>query len=113
MLDLDLLQRLLVIAMALSTITCAIMQKIKKIFKKSQFLCLYSFFINLLFSIIFCMTFTDIKFPISLWIGLFSFLGADTIYKSLEGKLASHTDLVVPKTISVKKENLIDTEGVK
>ncbi len=111
MLKIELLEQLLVIAMALSTITCAIIQKTKILFKTSNFLCFYSFILNILFSIIFCYTFTTINFPISLWVGLFSFLGADTIYKSLEGKISSYKDLVVDKTIKVKEENLIKTDG--
>lgn len=64
----------------------------------------------MLLSIIFCITFTDIEFPKSLWVGLFSFIGADTIYKSLEGKLASHKDIVNSKTISIPKKNIINGE---
>ena len=63
----------------------------------------------MLFGIVFCKTFTTISFPESLWIGLFSFLGADTIYKSLEGKLASYKNLIDKQIIEVKKENLIRT----
>lgn len=111
MLKLELLQQMLVIAIALSTITCAFVQKTKKLFKKSRYLCLYSLIINLCFSIIFCITFTNITFPTSLWIGLFSFIGADTIYKSLEGRLAPYKELVTSDTISVKRENLINTDG--
>ena len=51
----------------------------------------------MIFSIIFCNSFSTIKFPHSLWIGLFSFLGADTIYKTLEGKLASHSTILKNK----------------
>ena len=46
-------------------------------------------------------------------IGFFSFIGADTIYKSLEGKLASYSSLVSKDSIAVPKENLIDTKGEK
>ena len=42
----------------------------------------------------FCQTFTNANVIHSLWVGLFSFLGADTIYKSLEGKLSSYKDLI-------------------
>lgn len=111
MLKLELLQQLLIVAIALSTITCSIIQKTKKILKSSSYLCFYSFIINIIFSIIFCYTFTSISFPTSLWVGLFSFLGADTIYKSLEGRISSYKDLVVSKTINVKAENLIDISG--
>lgn len=110
MLKLELLQQMIIVAIALSTITCAFIQKTKAFFSCSGCLWIYSLVVNLLFSIIFCYTFTTINFPESLWIGLFSFVGADTLYKSLEGKISAHKDLVVPKTISVKKENLINTE---
>ena len=113
MLNLDYLQQLLAIAIVLSTITCAIVQKTKSCFKKSKYLCIYSFAINILVGIVFCYTFTDIKLPTSFWIGFFSFLGADTIYKSLEGKLASHKDLIAGKTVTIAKENIINKEAKK
>lgn len=109
MLKLEYLKQVLVVAIALSTITCIFIQKTKKHFKKSKFITLYSLIVNMLIGYFFCMTFTDICFPISLWVGLFSFLGADTIFKALEGKLASYTDIVSNQFISVKKENLIET----
>ena len=111
LLKLELIQQLLVIGMALSTVTCAIIQKVKCLFKTNKYICFYSFVINMFFGILFCISFTTVQFPISLWVGLFSFLGADTIYKALEGKISSHADLVVSRTISVKEENLINTDG--
>lgn len=111
MLNLEFLQQLLVISITLSAITCAVVQKTKRCFKTSKFLCLYSFIINMLIGIIFCYTFTDITLPTSLWIGFFSFIGADTIYKSLEGKLASHSDLLTKNTITISKDKIINREG--
>ncbi len=110
MLNLEYLKQLLVVSVALSSITCIFIQKTKKHFKKSKFITLYSFAVNMLIGYLFCMSFTSISFPISLWVGLFSFLGADTIFKTLEGKLASYTDIVSNEYISVKKANLIETE---
>lgn len=111
MLKLELLQQLLIVAMALSTITCSIVQKTKRLFNSTKYLCFYSLIINVVVSIIFCKSFTSITFPLDLWVGLFSFLGADTIYKTLEGTLLSYKDLVVDDTIKVKKENLIKVDG--
>ena len=110
MLDLEYLQRMLIIAIALSTITCAFIQKTKKLFKTSKYLSLYSFIVNLSIGIIFCITFTDIKLPTRLWVGLSSFLGADTIYKSLEGKITPHRELVTKKKITISPENIINKE---
>ena len=87
------LQKILIISIMLSAITCTFVQKTKRYFKSSTILILYSLIVNLIFAILFCITFTSIKFPDSLWVGLFSFLGADTIYKTLEGKIASFRDL--------------------
>lgn len=82
------------IATILSSITCSFVQKTKFIFKDSKYLSIYSFIVNIIFSIIFCYSYSTITIPHSLWIGLLSFLGADTIYKSLEGKLASHSTII-------------------
>ena len=108
MLKLDYLKDMLIISMALSTITCSFIQKTKGHFSTSKYLPLYSFIINMVLSIIFCMTITKLSFPHSLWTGMFSFIGADTIYKSLEGKISSHRDLT--NTVILKKENIINEE---
>lgn len=109
MFKLTLLQQMLVVSIAMSTITCTFVQKTKRYLPCSSCLSFYSLIINMVFGIIFCKTFTTIDFPESLWIGLFSFLGADTIYKSLEGKLASYRSLTNKDVIEVKRENLIET----
>lgn len=110
MLNITMLQQMLIIAIAMSSISCAFIQKTKKYLKNSKYIIIYSFIINIIFSIIFCMTFTNVPFPESLWIGLFSFIGADTLYKTLEKKLTSYTDLVKKEYIEVPKENLINIE---
>ena len=61
----------------------------------------------LILGILFCITFTSITFPESLWVGFFSFIGADTIYKSLEGKLKSYSELTRSETVTIEKENII------
>ena len=100
MFHIEYLQELLIIGIALSTITCALVQKTKIIFKSSKYIMLYSLLINLVIGVIFCLTFTDITLPNSLWVGFFSFVGADSIYKTLEGK----------KNITISKDNIINEE---
>ena len=97
MLDWYLLQVILVIAIACSTITVAFIQKTKKFCRNSRCITWYSFIVNMLFGYFFSMTFASIDYVKSLWVGLFSFIGADTIYRNLEGKLSSYSDLVVRK----------------
>ena len=101
MFKLEYLKLLLSISITLSTITCTIVQKTKILFKNSKYISIYSFIINIVFGILFCMSFTTIKFPISLWVGLFSYVGSDSIYKSLEGKISSHKDLLKKKSHKV------------
>ena len=110
MFNFDYLKITLLIAIALSSITCTFVQKTKIFFKSSKYITLYSLIVNLCFSVIFCKTFTNIDLPNSLWIGLFSFLGADSIYKTLEGKLSSYTELVQKKDILIPEENIINKE---
>lgn len=97
MLKISLLQKMLIVSIILSVFTCTFIQKTKKYFKSSHLLLLYNLIVNMVFGVLFCYSFSDIKFPDSLWIGLFSFLGADTIYKTLEGKLSSYRDLTNKK----------------
>lgn len=110
MLKIEYLEELLVIAMALSVITCAIVQKTKGHFPTSKYLPLYSLMINLILGIVFCFSFTNVTFPTNLWVGLFSFLGADTIYKSLEGKLQSYSNIIARNKVSISNENIINEE---
>lgn len=105
MLDWYLLQVILVIAIACSTITVAFIQKTKKFCRNSRCITWYSFIVNMLFGYFFSMTFASIDYVKSLWVGLFSFIGADTIYRNLEGKLSSYSDLVVNRAPSSDKTN--------
>lgn len=94
MLNIDLLQKLLIIAITVSVIVCAFIQKTKGLFKSSKVISVYSFIINMILGVLFCITFTDVGIDKGTWVGFFSFIGADTLYKSLEGKLTSHKDIV-------------------
>ena len=95
--NIDLLKELLINAIVLSVVTMAFIQKTKVIFKTSKFIELYSAIVNVIFAIVFCISFTEISIINSLWVGLFSFLGADTLYKALEGKLESFSDILDKK----------------
>lgn len=97
MLDITLLQELLIIAIAASVIAVAFIQKTKGMFKKSKWINPYSLVVNMVLGIVFCLTYTDVGVVNGLWVGLFSYIGADTLYKSLEGKLASFKDIAEKK----------------
>lgn len=89
---LEILKKVLFVSIAISTVSCAFIQKTKLSFSSSKFLVLYSFIVNMTLSILFCKSFTDFSLLYSIWVGFFSFLGADTIFKVLEGKLFSYSD---------------------
>lgn len=110
MLKIEFLEELFVIAIALSVVTCAFIQKTKCHMPNSKCLPLYSLIVNLIVGIVFCITFTNVTFPTSLWVGLFSFLGADTLYKTLEGKLLSYDSILSRNKVSISKENIINKE---
>ena len=107
MLNLDYLKSILMIAISCSIITSAFIQKTKHYCSSSKCIVFYSFLVNMILGFLFSMTFTNIDKINSLWVGLFSFIGADTIYRTLEGKLASYNDLVSNsnKTNEIINEN--------
>ncbi len=94
MLNIELLQQLLIVAVALGVVTCAFVQKTKGMFKSSKWIGLYSFIVNMGLGVLFCLAFTDVNLFNSLWVGVFSFIGADTLYKSLEGKLKPYSEMI-------------------
>lgn len=105
MINVKLFQQLIVTSIIISTISCSFIQKTKCYFPNSNYLCFYSFFINIIFGILFCISFTNINFIMSLWVGFLSFLGADTIYKLFEGRFSSYAEILQNR--KNKKENNI------
>jgi len=87
--NIDLIKTLLIIAMSSSIISTALVQKIKSMsFIKSSDCVIYiSFGVSMLLGFVFTISFTDYNIINSLWVGLFSFLGADSLYKAFEGKI--------------------------
>ncbi len=110
MFDIDNLRLYLIISIVISSITCTFIQKTKGLFKNSKYIVFYSLFTNIVVSILFCKTFTSIDLPISLWVGLFSFIGADSIYKSLEGKISTYNDIISKKQVAIPEDNIINKE---
>ena len=84
MLDWSTLQSILIIAMACSSVTVIFIQKTKGIIKNSKLITFYSLLVNVVLGFLFSQSFSDINYINSIWTGLFSFLGADTLYKSLD-----------------------------
>ena len=110
MLDLDLVKNILIIAIASGIITTTFVQKIKEsfVFKKSNRLVIVSFVISMILGTLFSLSFSDTTLINSLWVGLFSFIGADAIYKLFEDKLFKPFGEIYKKdTVEVPEENII------
>lgn len=112
MLNLSLLQSILIISIACSSVTVIFIQKTKRFCSNSKCVPVYSLIVNIVLGFLFSQTFSDISYINSLWTGLFSFLGADTIYKSLEGNLATYEELIEGKSNIQDKDELIATDDV-
>lgn len=87
--DLNLLKTTLIVAVASSIITTALVQKIKEglNFKNSKKIIFVSFGISMIIGTLFSLTFSELNVIYSLWVGLVSFIGADAIYKAFEDKI--------------------------
>ena len=87
--NIELIKALLLIAVSSSIISASFVQKIKTVslIKSSECLIYISFLISMSFGILFTLSFTDYKWIDSIWVGLFSFIGADSLYKAFEDKL--------------------------
>ena len=110
MLDLDLIKNILVISIASSIITTAFVQKIKEAieFKKSNRVVIVSFFVSMLLGTLFSLSFSNTNLINSLWVGLMSFLGADTIYKMFEEKVFKpFSEIYKKEVVEVPKGNII------
>ena len=57
----DMLQELLIVAIACSTVTVAFIQKTKRFCKKKKWVTSYSFFVNMVLGFLFSKTFTSLS----------------------------------------------------
>lgn len=108
--NIALIEILFAVASVCSLMTCAWVQKTKGILPSSKWVSPYSFICNMVLGVLICISFTDIAILMSLWVGFFSFLGADQLYKAFEDKWNSYSDIIKKKTITIPTENIIETE---
>lgn len=87
--NIELIKKLLLIAVSSSIISTSFIQKIKgaSLIKCSECLIYISFLISMSFGMFFTLSFTSYSVLNSVWVGLFSFIGADSLYKAFEDKL--------------------------
>lgn len=101
MLNIELLKAILVIAIASGVIMTALVQKIKESIniKDSKIIVVISFITNMVLGTLFALWFSDVVLISALWVGLFSFIGADLIYKALEDKVFKSFDKISEEKI--------------
>ena len=87
MLNISLIKELLIISIATGIIVTALVQKIKENLKTKKYLLLISLLLSLSVGVLFSRCFTNISLLNSLWVGLFTFIGSDAIYKTFEEKI--------------------------
>lgn len=87
--NIELIKALLLIAASSSIISASFVQKVKTVslIKCSDCLIYISFLISMSFGMLFTLSFTEYTLIDSIWVGLFSFIGADSLYKAFEDKL--------------------------
>ena len=110
MLNLELIKNLLLIAIASSVVTTTSVQKIKEAFtfKKSSRFVIVSFVVSMIFGTLFALTFSEVNIQEALWVGFFSFIGADALYKTFEDKIFKSFGKVIEDTkIIVDEKNII------
>ncbi len=89
MLNITLIKNVLIIAIASSIISTSLIQQLKesKMCKDKGKIPIQNFIISMIIGTLFSLTFSTISIKYALWVGLISFIGADTIYKAFEDKI--------------------------
>lgn len=105
----------LVVSVTFSVILMAMIQKFKtlKFIKSSSLI----WFLNLIFSFLigipFAYTFYNLSLTDSIWTGLFSFIGAPSIYTALKNqKIISYKPKSISDVVSVPKQNEITRDDI-
>ena len=105
--DIELIKQILVIAMASSIISTAIIQKIKEQLKHKKWLFLASFLVSNVIGTFFSLNFSELSLINSIWVGIVTWVGADSIYKAFEDKIfKSYSDIDNSKTITIERDDI-------
>ena len=112
--ELELIKQILVVAIGASIISTAIIQKIKEQLKSKLWLYLTSLVVSMSIGILFAICFSEVSIISSVWVGLFTWIGADSLYKAFEDKIFTKFSDIVKKddtkikedTISIKRDDI-------
>ena len=109
--NIELIKSLLIVAISSSIISTAFIQKVKNTSMVTCSNCIIyiSFVVSFVIGILFTYSFTEYTIINALWVGLFSFLGADSIYKAFEDKIftsysSMKTEFEETEVIDIERE---------
>lgn len=85
--DLELLKQILIVGISASIFSTAIIQKVKEQLKSKKWLFFISLVISIGIGIFFTLTFTELELVSAIWVGITTYVGADTIYLAFEDKI--------------------------
>ncbi|MDD5979812.1 MAG: hypothetical protein PUC23_01715 [bacterium] len=101
----DILLNVLMISITFSVILMALIQKIKdlEIINKSYQVWIINLILSFLVGIPFAIVFYDLKLNLAVWVSIFGFIGAPTIYETLKKQNIINYK---PKSTSDNKETI-------
>lgn len=85
--NVDLIKEILMVAIAASIISTATIQKIKEALTNKKWLYLVGIAVSLVVGVTFSLSFTELNFVNSIWVGVVTWIGADACYKAFENKI--------------------------
>lgn len=103
--NLEIIKQILIVSIAASIVSTAIIQKIKEQLKSKKLLFFTSLISSIIIGITFALSFTELSIINSIWVGLITWIGADAIYKSFEDKIfKKFSD--IEQIIEIKRDDL-------
>lgn len=109
----ELLINLLIISITFSVILMNLIQKFKTLsfINKSWHVLIINLIFSFLIGIPFSTTFYNIDLKNSIWVGIFSFIGASSIYETLKNQnIINYKPASVSDTVTISRDNEIKRE---
>lgn len=85
--NIELIKQILIVAMASSIISTAMIQKIKSVLKAKKWLFIVSIIVSGIIGIYFTLSFTTLGLNNSIWVSICTWVGAEAIYTAFEDKI--------------------------
>lgn len=104
--DIELVKQIIIVAIASSIISTAIVQKVKEQLKSKKWLFFVGLVVSIGIGIVFALSFSELSLLSSVWVGIVSWIGADAIYKAFEDKIfKSFSNIDNAKTIVIERDD--------